>query len=129
MEQAAWQLASAYLVVSGLVANVGGGITQLAGAATGNIKGGEEGANAALASGTVLGFGTLVLTGGNVNAAGTAGRVEGLALAPLLAGLGIEPPPGDLGDLGDAGQSAIDLLKKDNEPNPVEPKCKDSCPK
>jgi hypothetical protein len=72
-----------YLVISGLVANVGGGLSQIGGAITGNLRGGEQGANAAAAVGTVSGFATLVGSGGNERLAGNVGRVEALAVSPF----------------------------------------------
>jgi hypothetical protein len=72
-----------YLVVSGLVSNIGGGLAQIGGAITGNLRGGEQGANAAAAVGTISGFATLVGSGGNARLAGNVGRVEALAVSPF----------------------------------------------
>jgi hypothetical protein len=114
-----------YAIGSGIVSNIGGGITQVLGAATGNVEGGELGGDVSAAVGTGLGLGTLALTGGNVNAAATAGHVEGLALAPLIGGLGETP---SLGELGEAGQSAGELLGKGKKPDMAKLKCPTKCP-
>jgi RHS repeat-associated protein len=79
-----------YLIVSGIVANIGGGIIQIAGAATGDIKGGEEGADAAAVTGSAFGILTWAGTGGNICKAATAAKYEAVGLAPFTAGLGVE---------------------------------------
>jgi hypothetical protein len=73
----------AYAIVNGLVSNIGGGLSQLSGAITGDLRGGEQGADAAATAGSVFGLGTYVASGGNLRLAGTVGRVESLALSPF----------------------------------------------
>jgi hypothetical protein len=72
-----------YFVISGFVANIGGGIAQISGAITGNLQGGERGADAFAAAGSVLGLGTYFGSGGNLRLAGRNGRIEALAVSPL----------------------------------------------
>src|SRR5262249_54769928 len=72
-----------YLIISGLVANVGGGLSQIAGAINGNLSQSERGANVSAAVGTLSGLTTLVGSGGNERLAGNVGRVEALAVSPF----------------------------------------------
>ena len=66
----------AYLVGSGLVANIGGGTLQVAGAIEGDIEGGETGEETMAAIGSFFGWPGLIATRGNVHAAATLSRFE-----------------------------------------------------
>ena len=106
--------------------NFGAGFSQLGGAITGNVEGGEQGAQASAIAVSVLGIGTLLVTKGDVNAAATAAQIEGIATVPLGMGLTGETP--SLSDLGDMGQNAYDLIKKNPKPDMAKGKCPTGCP-
>ena len=97
----------AYSVGSGLVANIGGGLSQLAGAATGQVRQGEEAGNMFAAVGTVSGLVTLFSTKGNVEAAAAAAKIEGVATTPALMGAGAIP---EIGHVLDSVNSARELV-------------------
>jgi RHS repeat-associated protein len=108
-----------YLIVSGIVANVGGGLSQIIGAATGNVEGGEQGGNAMAAAGTAVGFLTWTGTGGNVCKAAKAAKYEGAGLAPFMAGLGVESTAVDA--VSGAGDSALNGAEIVTDKNPCAP--------
>jgi RHS repeat-associated protein len=98
-----------YLIISGFVANVGGGLSQIAGAISGDIEGGEAGAAGSAAIGTISGFLTLLGTGGDINAAATVGDLESAALPAIQSGLGEEVGPAEVVD---AVQGLNNILNK-----------------
>jgi hypothetical protein len=100
-----------YGIVSG-IGNLGAGISQIAGAASGNVAGGAEGAEAVAVALSPLGIGTMVATNGNLNAAATAAEVEGVLSLPFTAGLTGEIPT--LPDAADAVQNGAELLRRGN---------------
>lgn len=116
-----------YEIVQGIVGNIGGGVAQLAGAATGNIEGGQTGADAAGAITSILGLGTLAYTKGNLCRATQAAQLEGLALTAFGAGMGELPR---LPDKVDLGQNAYDVITgKGCGPTPSSGTCNGNCPK
>jgi RHS repeat-associated protein len=60
--------------------------SQLAGAISGDVKSGQEGANVAAAATTISGVATLVATGGNVEKASQAADLENMATTGISAG-------------------------------------------
>ena len=96
-----------YAVSSGIVGNIGAGISQIAGAATGDVEGGEKGADAAQAVGSISGLATLAATKGNICRAAQVAQVEGVALTAFGAGMGEMPK---VPDKLDFGQNAYDLV-------------------
>lgn len=79
--------------------NIAAGSAQLAGAFTCEFAAAEEASNTSGVFTTVFGMGTLVYTGGNMQAASTAANIEGLGLFGLSGGLGEPMHPSDLWDL------------------------------
>jgi|SRR6516164_8399334 RHS repeat-associated protein len=119
-----------YAIGNGFVENIAGGISQLAGAATGNLEEGEKGAQAASAAGTISGLVTLAVTKGNVCRAAQAASVEGVALSPFLVGLGPSAGPAshiEPGDAVDTVQNAWELVTGKGCEPPKPKKCEQSC--
>ena len=120
-----------YAIVNGFVGNIAGGISQVAGAATGNLEEGERGAQAASATGTISGLVTLAVTKGNVCRAAQAANVEGVALLPLTIGLGPTAGPAskiEPGDAVDTAQNALDLITGKGCDPSKPTKCEQGCP-
>jgi len=115
-----------YAIESGLVGNIGGGLSQVAGAFTGDTGGAEAGANAAAAASSVSGLATLAITGGNLGDAAAAAQVEGIVLTPATAGAG---EPVGVPDALDFGQNVYDFLNPGGEPDMAAAKCPQNCSK
>jgi hypothetical protein len=95
-------LAAAYLGISA-TGNFVAGTVQSIGAATGKTEATETAAEAVSTVSSVLGFATLISTGGNLNKAATAAAVEGI----------VTSNPRDLATGGTVARAAkaIDLLQ------------------
>jgi RHS repeat-associated protein len=120
--------AGGYLILTGVVGNVGAGIVQLAGAANGDADAGHN-SDGMAAVGSGLGLITLVGTGGNVCKAAAAAKWEGLLSTPFGGGLGVET---SIADVADSAQNGYDLVTDKGgcgHPAPKPNSCPQACPK
>ena len=113
-----------YAIESGLVGNIGTGISQIAGAINGDSAGAERGAQAAAAGSTVSGLVTLALTRGNLEDAAAAAQTEGNILAPATVAVGEPVKPADALDYV---QNVYDFLNPGKKPDMASPKCAHNC--
>lgn len=117
-----------YSIVSGLVGNIGGGLSQIAGAANGDVEGGEVGADATAAASSIAGLVTLAATKGNICKAAKAAQFEGIATTAVGAGLGEST---SAADTADTVQNVYDLAAGSLcPPSPQSSPCSgQGCPK
>ncbi len=99
-----------YFAVVNSFGNFGAGVSQLAGAVSGDIEGGEQGAQASSVVFSPTGMTTLIATGGNLRTASTAASLEGVVLTPATAGFTGESPAWY--DWADLGQNVNDLASQ-----------------
>lgn len=88
--------------------NLGAGVSQLAGAASGNVEGGEQGAQVSAVVFSPVGMTTLLATGGNIQTASTAASVEGIVATPATVLVTGEAPAWY--DWADLALNANDLV-------------------
>jgi RHS repeat-associated protein len=90
--------------------NYGAAASQFAGAVSGNVEQGEQGAQASEVVFSPFGMTTYLATGGNVQDASTAASMESVITAPAIAGFTGDLPEAQ--DWGDLGQNVNDLASQ-----------------